>query len=310
MRPERLQPVGVAPLDGAPVVLGEAVGPGQQARGGHAQQAPQVHEGVLQRGARDGHGRRRAQAPHRLVGRRGVVLDELGLVEHEPGQVDGDQLVLVQARDGVAGHQHVRLRGLLGEAGAALGGGAGHGPHAQVGAEAPGLLHPGADDARGGDDEHRPGPRGAGGVARARSRVGRADDGGRVARGGTGQFRPGRGGRVAGVARGVGLVRPGRGGGPDQCDRLRPVRDRPRRGPPLLEHALDGGQDLDGLAQPHVVGQDAAQPGRAQQVQPLVALQLVGAQGRVQPGRRGDLQRVRARPAGAVAPVVERPQGQ
>ena len=75
------------------------------------------------------------------------------------------------ARDRVAGHQHVRLRGLLGEVGAALGGGAGHGSHAQVGAEAPGLLHPGADDARGGDDKHRPGPRGAGRGGRARSLI-------------------------------------------------------------------------------------------------------------------------------------------
>ena len=60
----------------------------------------------------------------------------------------------------------------------------------------------------------------------------------------------------------------------------------------LLDEALDGGEHLDGLAQSHVVGQDPAKASLAQEVQPAVALELVGAQRRPQPLGHG-------RPAGA-----------
>ena len=59
----------------------------------------------------------------------------------------------------------------------------------------------------------------------------------------------------------------------------------------LLNEALDDGEHLDGLAQSHVVGQDPAEARPAQEVQPPVALELVGAQRRPHPLGHG-------RPAG------------
>ena len=51
---------------------------------------------------------------------------------------------------------------------------------------------------------------------------------------------------------------------------------RPGQAPGVLFH-LNVHQRLQGLAQPHVVGQDAGQPMGAQKLQPAQALQLVGA---------------------------------
>ena len=59
----------------------------------------------------------------------------------------------------------------------------------------------------------------------------------------------------------------------------------------LFDESLDGGEYLDGLAQSHVVGEDPAEARLAQEVQPPVALELVGAQRRPHPLGHG-------RPAG------------
>ena len=51
----------------------------------------------------------------------------------------------------------------------------------------------------------------------------------------------------------------------------------------LLDKSLDGGEHLDGLPQSHVVGEDPAEARLAQEVQPPVTLELVGAQRRPHP---------------------------
>ena len=49
------------------------------------------------------------------------------------------------------------------------------------------------------------------------------------------------------------------------------------------------GQRLHGLAEPHIVGEDAAELVGAQELQPVEPLALIGTQLRLQPGRRLDL---------------------
>ena len=234
--PQPPQRLCVPAVDRLAVDLPEALRVGQQPRRRDAHKRPQVHERVLQRRARDRDGRRRAQPPHRLVGGRGVVLDELGLVTHHPGPVLGDELLLAQAHDRVGGDDDVAALHDLRHSLLALGGGPPHGPHPQPRAEALGLLHPGADDGGRCDDEHRSGPLRLSGVT------------------GAGRLAP------------LGLLA-------------------------QLDEALDGGEHLDGLAQSHVVGQDPAEARLAQEVQPPVALELVGAQRRPHPLGHG-------RPAG------------
>ena len=226
--PQPPQRLGVPTVDRLAVDLPEALRVGQQPRRRDAHERPQVHERVLQRRARDRDGRRRPQPPHRLVGGRGVVLDELGLVAHHPGPVLGDELLFAQARDRVGGDDDVAALHDLRQSLLTLGGGPPHGPHPQPRAEALGLLHPGADDGGRRDDEHRPGPLRLTGVA------------------GAGRLAP------------LGLLT-------------------------LFDEPLDGGEHLDGLPQSHVVGQDPAEARLAQEVQPPVALELVGAQRRPHP---------------------------
>ena len=77
----------------------------------------------------------------------------------------------------------------------------------------------------------------------------------------------------------------------------------------LLDEALDGGEHLDGLAQSHVVGQDPAEARLAQEVQPPVALELVGAQRRPHPRGHGHPAGPFTGPLTGAARVVSSPTG-
>ena len=75
----------VAALDRPRVVLGEPGRAGEQPRRHDRQQRPQLHQVVLHRRAGDRELERRGQLPGALVGLGLVVLDELRLVQDEPG---------------------------------------------------------------------------------------------------------------------------------------------------------------------------------------------------------------------------------
>ena len=59
--------------------------------------------------------------------------------------------------------------------------------------------------------------------------------------------------------------------------------------PPCIFFHLNVGQGLQGFAQAHVVGQNAAQAVHAQELQPVQALLLVGAQAGLHAGRHRHL---------------------
>ena len=101
-------------------------------------------------------------------------------------------------------------------------------------------------------------------------------------------------------AEALGLLHPGADDGGRRDDEHRPgplrltgVAGAGRLAPlgllTLLDESLDGGEHLDGLTQSHVVSQDPAEARLAQEVQPPVALELVGAQRRPHPLRHGRL---------------------
>jgi hypothetical protein len=130
--PQLGQPGRVAlPLDRPPVVLREPVSGREQAGGGDGQQRPQVHQAVLQRGAGDRQFERSRDPAGTGMGLGPVVLDELGLVEHQtrPGQ-PGQGLAL-DAEQGVGGDHQVGTGNHLGHRLSALAGRLGQGDRAE-----------------------------------------------------------------------------------------------------------------------------------------------------------------------------------
>ena len=74
------------------------------------QQRPEVHQRVLERRAGDGELGPRGEPPHRLVGLGLVVLDELGLVEHDRAPRPRPEGDLVDAGHGIRGDDDLRAR--------------------------------------------------------------------------------------------------------------------------------------------------------------------------------------------------------
>ena len=199
----------LAGLDGLAVEVAEAVPPRVEPGRGEREEGPQVHERVLERGAGHREDEGGGQPPQGLMGLGAVVLDELRLVEDHATPADLGELRGVDAQHRIGGDDEVGAVDRLGDGLAPAAVGVRQGAHDEVGDELRGLAGPRADDARGGDDEHRP-------VELAR------------------------------------LV-----GAGEQC------------------------QGLHGLAQAHVVGEDAPETGVPERAQPVIALELVGPQGRL-----------------------------
>ena len=177
-------------------------GRGVEAGSSDGQQGPQLHQPVLEGRPGDGEAEVGIEDADGGVGLALVVLDLLGLVEHDTAPVARRELVALEPEEGVGRHQHV----VVARQRCHVVGAAGHDPDAQTGGVGDRLLAPRGHDTGGGDDQE--------------AVLGPAGDG-----------------------------------------------------------VLDEGEDLEGLAQTHVVGQNAAETVLVQEGEPPEALQLVGTQG-------------------------------
>ncbi len=100
----------LARLDRLAVALREDVGTRVEAGRGEREQRPEVHEGVLEGRARHRHGEGSSEPAHREVGLGLPVLDELGLVEDDPGPPHGVEGRVVEAEDGIRGDDDLGTR--------------------------------------------------------------------------------------------------------------------------------------------------------------------------------------------------------